>query len=150
MKTILIIIGIVAVLLVGGSLWSRSLQSNDPNTLSTSGLHWHPHLTIVVKGERVPIPSNIGVGPQHRGMPTFEPQMGMTAMHTHDETGIIHLEFPGRVRKQDLKLGNFFQIWGKDFNEFGSSVTMTVNGKENAELENYEMKDGDKIEIRYE
>ena len=34
--------------------------------------------------------------------------------------------------------------------EFGSKVIMTVNGEENFEFENYQMRDGDKIELRYE
>ena len=35
-------------------------------------------------------------------------------------------------------------------NDQGGTVKMLVNGKENAEFENYLMKDGDKIEISYE
>lgn len=83
-------------------------------------------------------------------MPTFDHNMGMTAIHTYEPDGVIHLEIAGVVTKDDIKLENFFRIWGKDFREFGSSVRMKVNGKENTELENYEMKDGDKIELRYE
>ena len=71
-------------------------------------------------------------------------------MHTHDSSGVIHLEFQGVVRKDSLKLGRFFEVWGKDFMEFGSSVKMTVNGEEKTELQNYILKDGDKIELRYE
>ena len=41
-------------------------------------------------------------------------------------------------------------MWGKDFMKLGSTVKMTVNGEEKAELQNYIMKDGDKIELRYE
>ena len=83
-------------------------------------------------------------------MPTFDQNMRMTAMHTHESDGTIHLEFPGLVKRNDTTLGNFFRIWGKDFMSFGSSVTMMVNGKANTELDSYEMKDGDKIELRYE
>tara|TARA_B100000745_G_scaffold126015_1_gene82109 strand:- start:3700 stop:3861 length:162 start_codon:yes stop_codon:yes gene_type:complete len=49
----------------------------------------------------------------------------------------------------NTKLKNFFVIWGKDMMSFGENVTMTVNGKENMELGEYEMKDGDIIELRY-
>jgi len=48
------------------------------------------------------------------------------------------------------KFSNFFRIWDKEFMSFGSSVTMTVNRETNTELENYEMKDGDKIELYYQ
>ena len=83
-------------------------------------------------------------------MPTFDSAMRMTAMPTHEDMPIIHMEFSKRVSKEDTRLGNFFKIWGKGFMEFGSTVTMSVNGTQNTELENYEMKDGDKIELRYE
>jgi hypothetical protein len=53
------------------------------------------------------------------------------------------------VRRDDVKLGKFFKVWGKDFMEFGSSVRMAVNGEENAELQNYAMGNGDKIELHY-
>ncbi|MBI2443866.1 MAG: hypothetical protein HYV42_01320 [Candidatus Magasanikbacteria bacterium] len=106
--------------------------------LSRRGLHWHPALAIFVKGEKQTIPANLGIGAVHN------------PMHTHDSSGVIHLEFPGVVRKDNLKLGRFFEVWGKDLMEFGSVVKMTVNGEENAELQSYLMKDGDKIELRYE
>lgn len=138
MKLIIgIVIGVI-VLLVGGSLLSGMLQKTDADVVSQKGLHWHPHLTITVKGEQVPVAANIGIGAVHQ------------PIHTHDESGTIHVEFGGLVRKQDLRLGQLFKNWGKEFNSFGSNVTMTVNGQPNTELENYEMKDGDKIEVRYQ
>ena len=150
MKTILIISVSVMLLLVGGLRWSKSLQESDPNIISTRGIHWHPHIEIYVKGEKQEIPTNIGIGTQYGSMPTFDASMRMTAMHTHEADGTIHFEFPAHVTREDTKLSNFFRIWGKDFISFGSSVTMTVHGKENTELQNYEMKDGDMIVLRYE
>src|SRR3989344_3826536 len=150
MKTILIIGVAVVVLLVGGSLLSHSLQSGDPDVISQSGVHWHPRLEIFVKGERIDVPANIGIGPQYAGMPTFDTGMRMTAVHTHEDLPIIHLEFPALVRKSDVMLGHFFRIWGKDMRSFGTNVRMTVNGEESTEFENYVMRDGDKIELRFE
>ena len=131
------IIGTV-ILIVGLFGWSKYLQSNDPNTLARNGLHWHPELTIYVKGEKIEIPQNIGIGAVHQ------------PMHTHDDLPIIHLEFSGVVKEKDATLGNFFRIWGKDIRSLGTNVKMTVNGKENMEFENYIMQDKDKIELRYE
>ena len=150
MKNIVIIIVAVALLLGGGVWWSQSLQASDPDVISRSGIHWHPTLTMYVKGVKQEIPANIGIGIQYTSMPTFDSSMAMTAMHTHESDGTIHLEFPGLVKRDDITLGNFFRIWGKDFMEFGSSVAMTVNGQPNTELAKYEMKDGDTIELRYE
>ena len=53
------------------------------------------------------------------------------------------------MRRDDVKLNKFFEVLGKDFMEFGSSITMTVNGDDKAELQNYVMGNGDKIELHY-
>jgi len=147
--------GGAALLLIGGGAFATlnwPSQPSDPQSeiLSRDGLHWHPQIEIYLKGEKQEIPANIGVGTQYASTPTYDSGMSMTAMHTHEPNGIIHFEFPGSVTKEDTKLENFFRIWGKDFMEFGSSVTMTVNGEQNTELENYHMQDGDNIELRYE
>lgn len=151
MKNILIGSGIVIFLLAGGVWWSQSLQSSDPNIISTRGIHWHPQIEIYVNGETQEVPANIGIGMQYASTPTFDQGMRMTAMHTHEPDGTIHFEFPARVTREDTKLKNFFAIWGKDMmSDFGTLTTMTVNGEENTELGEYEMKDGDKIELHYQ
>lgn len=138
MKTGIIIGSIVVALLLGSTWLSRSLQSNNPDMLARSGLHWHPLLEIYVKGEKVEIPQNIGLGTTH------------LPVHTHEDLPIIHLEFSGVVRKEDAMLGEFFKSWERDMRSFGTNMRMTVNGKENTEYEKYVMHDGDKIELRYD
>jgi len=146
-----IFVGVITLLILFGGVWLfKAPQGDDPEVIATRGIHWHPHLEIYVKGEKQDIPADLGVGPQYAGMPTFDPAMRMTAVHTHEPDGTIHFEFPARVTREDTKLGNFFRIWNKDFRAFGRTVVMTVNGEENAELDEYEMKDGDKIVLRYE
>ena len=138
MKLTLIVIGVSAFILAGGVWLLRGPDPDDPNVVSRSGLHWQPQLEIYVKGVKQEIPQNTGLGAVHN------------PIHTHEDLPIIHLEFSGVVMRDDLMLKEFFGVWGKDFTEFGSSVAMTVNGQENAKRENYSMKDGDKIELRYE
>ena len=151
MKNILIIVLVCIGLLLGATWWSKNLQQKDPEIVSLNGMHWHPELEIYVKGEKVEIPTNIGVGTQYAGMSGYDTGMQMTAVHTHDATGVIHFEFPkGAVYKKDLTLGQFFKMWNKDFHSFGNNVSMTVNGKENTELDQYVMQDKDKIILRYE
>lgn len=115
--------------------------------LSKNGLHWHVTLNIKIKGEDVAIPAGIGLGAVHN------------PIHTHDPDDVVHLEFDGIVKKEDVALKNFFKVWGKDFSKEsilgnktgdGGTVKMFINGKENTEFENYLMQDGDKIEIVYE
>ena len=142
---------ILIFLIVGGVLWSQSIQSGDPDIISRGGIHWHPQLTIYVKGLRWEIPANVGIGPRYAGTNGYDPQMQMAAVHTHEDLPLIHLEFMGGpVRKGDVTLGTFFNIWGKDMRSFGPNMRMTVNGKENTEYENYGMRDGDNIELHYD
>lgn len=112
----------------------------ESDIVSQSGLHWHPELTIYVKGEKQEIPANIGIGAVHKPIHT----------HNDNDKGILHLEFQGLVRKQDIALGIFFKNWEKDMRSFGINMKMTVNGKENTEYENYVMKDKDKIELFFD
>lgn len=140
-------------ILVGGIfLLTRSENPNVPEDqiVARQGLHWHPRVTVSIKGEKQEIPANLGLGAVHG------------QIHTHDtdnKEGVIHMEMKGLVVKEDTKLVHFFRTWGKDFNSTklfdktnGSdgSVKMTVNGQENTEFENYLMKDGDRVEIKYE
>jgi hypothetical protein len=130
------------VAIIGGLVWLIASQPKTPESdiVSRSAFHWHPELAIYVKGEKQEIPANIGIGAVHQ------------PIHTHDDSnqGIVHMEFQGLARKQDTTLGQFFKNWGKDITSFGANMKMTINGEENAEYENYVMRDKDKIELRYE
>src|SRR3989338_11016366 len=144
-----LIYGLAGFLVVGGFGWLLATAPSIPEEeiISKNGLHWHASLVIRIEGESQDIPANIGLVVVHN------------PIHTHDSSGVIHMEFEGLVAEDNLKLGQFFNVWNKQFNancvfEFcnGSegSGKMSVNGESNTEFENYLMKDGDKIEIRYE
>jgi hypothetical protein len=62
-------------------------------------LHIHQHLDIFVNGKHEPVPANIGI---------YDGQF-LTELHTHDPTGIMHLESP---TKANFDLGQFFGVWG--------------------------------------
>lgn len=168
-------IGLVAVVVLGGIfLFSRNPRTTTPqeaassttpaqasgDVVSAKGIHWHPQLSIVIKGQKQVIPANIGIGMQYAGSKYYDSMMMMTNTHTHDASGIIHWEvMEGPVTKDEITLKAFFGIWGKTFssscifeycNGPDGTLKMLVNGKENTEFENYQVKDGDKIEIRYE
>lgn len=147
----LFIIGGIAIVLFGGAAWlSKSLQQSDASVISSAGVHWHSRIEVFVRGEKQEVPANIGIGMQYAGSPHYDPRMGMTPMHTHERDGVIHMEFPSRVTKDDTELGNFLSLLGKDFFGSGSLAAMTVNGGNTAEFDDYEMKDGDTIVLKYE
>ncbi len=128
---------------IAGLVWLVASRPPIPESdiVSRSAFHWHPEVAIYVKGEKQEIPANIGIGSVHQPIHT----------HTDDnKQGVVHLEFQGLARKQDVSLGQFFKNWGKDMRSFGANMKMTVNGEENTEYENYVMRDKDKIEIRFD
>lgn len=144
---------VIPLVLIGGSIgWFLWREASKPATpedeiISRRGIHWHPELAVLIKGQKREVPANLGIGVRH------EP------IHTHDSGGTLHLEMQGLVKKKDIRVGRFFEIWGKEFdsncifefcNEPGGTVKMFVNGNPNTEFENYQMQDNDKIEIRYE
>lgn len=148
-------IGLVTLIVLGGGIFFLSKGDSSSSIpkdqiVAESGMHWHPKVTVYIKGEKQPFSNGIGLnGSVHN------------PVHTHDDANqdIVHMEFEGLVKKEDTKLAKFFQIWGKEFssaqifdkkNGPEGTVKMTVNGKENTEFENYLMKDGDQIEIKFE
>lgn len=60
--------------------------------------HIHAHLDIFINGQPVTVPANIGI------------YNGLTPVHTHDTSGIIHIESPDV--NATYTLGQFFDIWG--------------------------------------
>ena len=61
-------------------------------------MHEHANLQLSVHGEPVAVPSGIGVA-----------QDEIASLHTHDETGTIHVE---SQQRQAFTLGEFFDVWG--------------------------------------
>jgi hypothetical protein len=65
-------------------------------------IHIHPYLQIWVDGKNVTIPSNVG-----------ETQSGscLEPVHTHDGSGLLHVELSQAESNRNWSLGDFFTIW---------------------------------------
>lgn len=168
-RMILAIIG-VTVLVLGGILLivkrdpstqlATTFSGDDTETISEGGVHWHPKLSITIKGEPVEIPDNVGIGSDYADHPFYHRVMHMTTIHTHSSDGTLHWEiFQGPIKKGHARLKAFFDIWGQPFdrehlmeksNGSDGTVRMSVNGQPNDQFEQYVVQDGDEIEIRYE
>lgn len=123
--------------LIAGASWLLSRGENQPVTatvVSQNGLHWHAKLSVSEGGVEVAIPAGLGLGAVHN------------PIHTHDEPGLIHMEFGGRVTEDDLRLENFFRLWNK---ELSSTSVVMVNGAPSVELGRHMMKDKEIIEVSY-
>ena len=84
------------------------IQALDQEMLKT---HFHAHLALFYRGRQIAIPYGIGI------VKPFYAEYGFVSsgkaiywMHTHDATGIIHIESPD---DRPYTLGNFFDIWGR-------------------------------------
>jgi hypothetical protein len=63
-------------------------------------IHIHQHLDIYVNGKKVTVPALVGIDTAGQFL---------TQLHTHDTTGIVHVESP---TKRTFRLGEFFGEWG--------------------------------------
>ncbi len=89
-------------------------------------LHIHQHLDIYVNGHHATVSALIGIDAQENFI---------SPVHTHDATGIIHIESPVNY---DYTLGQFFDVWGVRFTPrcigglcagAGRQLRVYVNGK---------------------
>jgi hypothetical protein len=98
--------------------------------------HVHAHLAIYVNGTPKSLPYGVGiVGPYQLQQTADGPFVAGGSkyywLHTHDESGIIHIESP---QQRGFTLGNFFDIWRQPLSatQVGpatGAVTAFVNGQ---------------------
>ncbi|HYF28777.1 MAG TPA: hypothetical protein VEA36_00215 [Candidatus Paceibacterota bacterium] len=114
-------------------------------THESDTFHIHPTLSIMVNGEPIVVPADIGITPGC-----------MRAIHTHTPDGIIHIE---SNEPRDFTLADFFANWEKPFSatqilehvaDDTHRIRMTVNGAEVDTFENTILRDKDQIVIYYE
>jgi hypothetical protein len=99
-----------------------SLSSSSPlpidniqcNTMEQPVFHIHAHMDIIINGIYFAIPAQIGI----------IPDKCFFWVHTHDESGIIHIETPVN---REFTVGQFFDIWNKKFNN-NQIFDKVVNG----------------------
>lgn len=111
----------------GAARHTRADQADLPNVYGEKlAEHIHTHLTITIGGQTETIPGQIGLD---------EKNGYATALHTHNTSGIIHIESP---TKREFTLGQFFTEWnvrldsrhvGSAGSDVGERLTVFVDGK---------------------
>ncbi len=138
---------VLGAIIIGASMSSKNFSPRTQCVEHSVGLsmHIHPMLSIFVDDQPVTVPANIGIEPTC-----------MRAIHTHDETGKIHIESPTAY---DFYLGDFFANWGQPFSatqlmdktvDDTHTLSVTVDGQPNTEFDKLKLADGQQIVIRYE
>lgn len=107
----LLVIGIITFFFVANSNVVNSAYPPVNNVSCDEGeqtaFHIHAHLTIYINGKQQPLPAGVGIAPD---LSCFY------WLHTHDSTGIIHIEAP---KGATFTLDNFLQIWSSHFQSSG-------------------------------
>lgn len=67
--------------------------------------HYHAHLEILYQGNEITVPAQTGI-------PADAVTPCIYWLHTHDSTGVIHIEVPA-AKDHGFTLGQFFDIWGQ-------------------------------------
>ena len=149
------LIALVSLLIAGGGYWwwneaprpdavaydPAKVCTTDPRTI----MHIHPEVGITIDGQKQELPENIGVT-----------AACMRPIHTHDATGVIHIESPV-VR--DLTLGEFFRVWDRPFDhehlldktvDANHRIVMKIDGEVSEEYERLVLKDHQRVSLSYE
>jgi hypothetical protein len=130
-----------AALIALGILYYRSLPAQPPapppqglpvasihcDSGEQTATHYHAHLDILYQGQPIPVPAGVGIT-----------SSCFYWLHTHDTSGIIHIEAPKDQVNTKFTLGQLFQIWGQPLNSHqvatipvskGQQVKAWVDGK---------------------
>jgi hypothetical protein len=130
-------------LMDAGADWLAFLRTPVPETAHLA-MHIHPHLNILVDGQPQLIPANIGIRRNGDALP----------IHTHDETGKLHVESP---ILHDYQLQDFFTIWGQPFSpqqvvgfhaDATHTITVIVDGRPSTAFGSLILRDREDIVIR--
>lgn len=83
----------------------------EGSSMEMLSVHVHAHLSIFSKGQQIAVPYGIGIVRPFQIVNGFVARgSGFYWLHTHDATGIIHIESPTDRR---FTLGNFCDVWGE-------------------------------------
>ena len=123
-KLIAIIGASILVVIIGSIGLYSAMAPHTPLPLTIDGIqcnafeqllfHIHAHLDIVINGQYFLVPAQTGITTRC-----------FYWLHTHDESGIIHIESPVN---RAFTLGQFFDIWNKKLNNT-QIFNYVANGK---------------------
>jgi len=96
-----------------------SISCDSGEQLAT---HYHAHLQILYHGQPVNVP----------------PQVGILSscfywLHTHDTTGVIHIEAPKSQAARQFTLRDFFRIWGQPLSS-KQVATFPISGSDQLQV----------------
>ena len=127
-----------------------SIYIQNSGAVTNLLMHDHVSLNVTIDGTPIIVPTHIGMNqtgifadPLLYADHTLDKygMGGMSPLHTHDSSGIIHVE-SNKIRYYTL--GEFLDIW-KGLNTDGKNVIATVDGSPVSEFRGIVLNNGSKI-----
>lgn len=138
-----IAISVVGTVIVLGVIFG--IQTSEQGTMGTKMvMHIHPKITVIVNGQPTIIPENVGIDNtlwKDHSLDKYGMQ-GMSPLHTHDNSGTIHVE---STANRGYTLEEFVNVWGGLDASNGKILKVTANGQPISDWKNHVLKDKEKI-----
>jgi hypothetical protein len=113
----------------------QSIDGVSSNQMEQLAYHIHAHLAIYINGTQKTVPYGIGIEQPWSTQPDngsefVDSGAAFYYLHTHDDTGVIHIESPNSTQ---YTLGQFFAEWNQTLSstqigQYSGAVTTFVNG----------------------
>ena len=146
------VIGLILIIagLLGLFAWGKSMKNNHliyfrdtkiaclVNGHQNLAFHVHPKMKITVDGANEVIPANVGI------IDTC-----MSEVHTHDDTGEIHVESFSADRLAQLNLASLYEVWGINSEREGYNLEIYLDGQLKNSVTDVPIIDHSQIEMRY-
>jgi hypothetical protein len=122
---LLVAAGIVLTILAIPSRGSNAETNPAPNAsrvqcqpVEQLANHFHTRLVILHEGAAVTIPAYIGIK-----------SSCIYWLHTHDTSGVIHIETPITEFRTTFTLGDFFSVWGQPIDSSHAASAVVGSGQ---------------------
>lgn len=127
--------------------------TGENKTSSKIIMHIHSNLNVTANGNSVLVPNGIGINStlwNDHSLDKFGTERkttifgaitpAMSPLHTHDSSGIIHVE---STESRNYTLGQFLDIWGIPLE--GREVSLSIDGNRTEDHSNYILNDMEKM-----
>jgi hypothetical protein len=123
------------------------IQAREQGSMGTKMLmHIHPQLSVKVNGQPVTVPQDIGIDKslwRDHSLDKYGMQ-GMSPLHTHDGSGMIHVE---SSVERDYTLGELLDVWGGLNTANDKTIKVTINSQPISDWRNHILEDKEQINI---
>jgi hypothetical protein len=124
------------------------MQASGQGTIGTKMvMHIHPQISVSISGQPTIVPENVGMDKtlwKDHSLDKYGMQ-GMSPLHTHDSSGIIHVE---SSVNRDYTLGEFLDVWGGLETIGGKTLKVTVDDQPISDWRSHILKDREQISFK--